>query len=309
MMFHPPMLYSGYVGFSIPFAFAIGALITRRHRRRLDPRDAPLRADRLDLPRHRHHARRALVLHRARLGRLLGLGPGRERVADAVARRHRVPALDDGAGEARDAEDLERVADRATFTLALLGTFLVRSGSSTRSTRSARRRSACQFLVFIGVVIVGSAALIVAPAATCARRRGSTRCSRARRSSCSTTWCWSALCLVIVWGTFFPLISEAITGTRRASGRRCSTADRAARARARAADRHRADARVAARSRRRRCGARSRSRSAVAAPPCSRCSRSRRRPRAHVADHVHLRRVRAGRRGAGVLARHPARRR
>ena len=30
MMFHPPMLYSGYVGFSIPFAFAIGALITRR---------------------------------------------------------------------------------------------------------------------------------------------------------------------------------------------------------------------------------------------------------------------------------------
>ena len=26
MMFHPPLLYSGYVGFSIPFAFAIGAL-------------------------------------------------------------------------------------------------------------------------------------------------------------------------------------------------------------------------------------------------------------------------------------------
>src|SRR5919198_273259 len=30
MMVHPPMLYTGYVGFSIPFAFAIGALITRR---------------------------------------------------------------------------------------------------------------------------------------------------------------------------------------------------------------------------------------------------------------------------------------
>ena len=29
MMIHPPMLYTGYVGFSIPFAFAIGALITR----------------------------------------------------------------------------------------------------------------------------------------------------------------------------------------------------------------------------------------------------------------------------------------
>src|SRR5215212_2839852 len=30
MMVHPPMLYTGYVGFSIPFAFAIGALVTRR---------------------------------------------------------------------------------------------------------------------------------------------------------------------------------------------------------------------------------------------------------------------------------------
>ena len=30
MAIHPPMLYSGYVFFSIPFAFAIGALISRR---------------------------------------------------------------------------------------------------------------------------------------------------------------------------------------------------------------------------------------------------------------------------------------
>ena len=30
MMFHPPMLYSGYVAWSIPFAFAVGALVTRK---------------------------------------------------------------------------------------------------------------------------------------------------------------------------------------------------------------------------------------------------------------------------------------
>jgi cytochrome c-type biogenesis protein CcmF len=30
MAFHPPMLYAGYVGFSVPFAFAIGALVTGR---------------------------------------------------------------------------------------------------------------------------------------------------------------------------------------------------------------------------------------------------------------------------------------
>ena len=36
--------------------------------------------------------------------------------------------------------------------------------------------------------------------------------SRARRSSCSTTSCCVGLCFVIFWGTFFPLISEAVTG-------------------------------------------------------------------------------------------------
>jgi cytochrome c-type biogenesis protein CcmF len=30
MMFHPPLLYSGYTLFTIPFAFAVGALVTRR---------------------------------------------------------------------------------------------------------------------------------------------------------------------------------------------------------------------------------------------------------------------------------------
>ncbi len=56
-------------------------------RRRMDPLHPPLRPDRLGLPRLRPPARRPLVLHRARLGRLLGLGPGRERGADAVADR------------------------------------------------------------------------------------------------------------------------------------------------------------------------------------------------------------------------------
>src|SRR5919201_214240 len=64
----------------------------------------PLRPRGLDLPGDGHPAWCPLVLHRARLGRLLGLGPGGERLADAVAHRHRVPPLDHGAGAARDAE-------------------------------------------------------------------------------------------------------------------------------------------------------------------------------------------------------------
>ncbi len=80
--------------------------------RELDPLDPALRARRLDAALGRHPARRPLVLLRARLGRLLGVGRGRERVADAVAGRHRLPALGHGPGEARDAAGLERVADR-----------------------------------------------------------------------------------------------------------------------------------------------------------------------------------------------------
>src|SRR3954464_9244144 len=94
-----------------------GAVRVRRGRaarpprgRRVDPFDAPVRARRLVPARRRDPARRALVLQRAGVGRLLGLGPGRERVADAVADRHRVPALGDDPGEARDAEGLERLA-------------------------------------------------------------------------------------------------------------------------------------------------------------------------------------------------------
>ena len=55
-------------------------------------------------------ARQLLGLLRARLGRLVVLGPGGERVVHALARRHRAPALGDRGGEARCAEELDHPA-------------------------------------------------------------------------------------------------------------------------------------------------------------------------------------------------------
>ena len=95
---------------TIPYAFGMAALITGH----LD--DSWLRAVRrwtmfswlfLSL---RPDARDDLGVRGARLGRLLGLGPGRERRPAAVVHRHRVPALGDGAGAARHAARLERHA-------------------------------------------------------------------------------------------------------------------------------------------------------------------------------------------------------
>ena len=101
----------------------------------------------------------------------------------------------------------------ATGILALLGTFLVRSGILNSIHAFGASTLGIPFLVLISVLVVGlGRARDLARAGACSPSTGSTRCSRARRSSCSTTWRWSGLCFVILWGTFFPLISEAFTG-------------------------------------------------------------------------------------------------
>ena len=108
MVIHPPALYIGFVGMTIPYAFGMAALITGH----LD--DSWLRAVRrwtmveLAVPVVRPDARHDLGVRGARVGRLLGLGPGRERGAAAVVHGHGVPALGHGAGAARHAAGLER---------------------------------------------------------------------------------------------------------------------------------------------------------------------------------------------------------
>jgi cytochrome c-type biogenesis protein CcmF len=99
-----------------------------------------------------------------------------------------------------------------TFVLSLLGTFLVRSGVLESIHAFGASTLGKPFLMFIAVVLFGSVALVIS-------RLDDLR-SQARLDSL-----WSresvfllnnlvlvALCFVIFWGTFFPLISEALTG-------------------------------------------------------------------------------------------------
>ena len=76
----------------------------------MDSPDAQVDHDCVDVSVRGDSARRALGLRGARLGRLLGMGSGRERVVLAVADGYGIPALGDDAGKARDDEGMERVA-------------------------------------------------------------------------------------------------------------------------------------------------------------------------------------------------------
>ena len=110
MAIHPPSLYTGLVAMTIPYAFGMAALITGHLDDCVAAGGAPLDDDRLAGAVVRPDARDAVGLRRARLGRLLGLGSGRERRPAALVHRHRLPALGDGAGAARDAAGVERHA-------------------------------------------------------------------------------------------------------------------------------------------------------------------------------------------------------
>src|SRR5580658_239113 len=62
---------------------------------------------RVDVPGDREHPRRALGLRGARMGRLLGMGPGRECRVPAAPDRERGRPLRDDSREARAAQGLE----------------------------------------------------------------------------------------------------------------------------------------------------------------------------------------------------------
>ncbi len=218
MMFHPPMLYTGYVGFSIPFAFAIGALVTRR-----------TNADWI-----RSTRRFALIAWTfLGFGILLGalwsyseLGWGGYWAWDPVENASLMPWLIGTAflhsimvQERRGMLKVWNVSlIIATFVLALLGTFLVRSGILDSIHAFGASTLGKPFLVFIALVLIGSVALVLS-------RRESLR-SEARLDSLASreavfllnNLVLVGLCFVIFWGTFFPLISEAVTGTEASVG-------------------------------------------------------------------------------------------
>ncbi|MGH2958580.1 MAG: heme lyase CcmF/NrfE family subunit [Solirubrobacterales bacterium] len=218
MMFHPPMLYTGYVGFSIPFAFAIGALITRR-------------VDASWIRSTRSFAMLAWTF--LSVGVILGarwsyteLGWGGYWGWDPVENAALLPWLTGTAflhsimvQERRGMLKVWNVSlITATFVLALLGTFLVRSGILDSIHAFGESTLAVPFLTFISIVIIGSTSLIVSrlPDLRSAHRLDSLFSREAM--FLLNNFLLVGLAAVVMWGTYFPLISEAVTGTKASVG-------------------------------------------------------------------------------------------
>jgi len=113
---HPPLLYMGYVGFSVAFAFAIAAMLGGKAGCCLDPLVATLDQYCLDVS-HLGHCRRQLVgLLRTGLGWLVVLGSGRKCFLHALAGRHRTDPLHGGDRETWPTKILDRTA-RSVYLL------------------------------------------------------------------------------------------------------------------------------------------------------------------------------------------------
>jgi cytochrome c-type biogenesis protein CcmF len=215
MMIHPPMLYSGYTMLTIPFAFAVAALITGR-----------TGAEWIGLT--RKFALAAWLC--LGVGIMLGarwsyteLGWGGYWAWDPVENAALMPWLLATAFlhsiMIQEKRGMLRIWNAslilATGCSAIVGTFLVRSGilSSIHAFVSDPTLNV-SFVALIAVMLAGSVALVV-------WRRPLLR-SEARLDSLFSreavflfqNMVLVALALVIFWITFFPLISEAITGTK-----------------------------------------------------------------------------------------------
>jgi cytochrome c-type biogenesis protein CcmF len=219
MLAHPPLLYLGYVGLTVPFAFAIGALLARK----LDERWLIA-------------TRRWTLFAWAALGigQLLGshwayveVGWGGYYAWDPVENAALMPWLAATAflhsvmiQEKRGMLKVWNVLlVILAFSLALFGTFLTRSGVVNSIHSFTESSIGPWFLGFIALTVAASLALVF-------WRLPQLRSPTKLESPVSREAAFLynnllllALCLAILWGVVYPMISEAVRGEAVVLGR------------------------------------------------------------------------------------------
>jgi cytochrome c-type biogenesis protein CcmF len=212
MMAHPPLLYLGYVGLTVPFAFAMAALASRR----TDERWIIA-------------TRRWTLASWTFLGVaiLLGAKWAYEEVGwggwyawDPVENAALMPWLVATAFlhsvMVQEKKNMLRVWNvvlvAGAFALSLFGTFLTRSGVINSIHSFTQSSIGAWFLAFIAVVIAASVTLILVRLPVL---RSPTRLESLVSREAAFLYnnlFLVALALTILWGVVFPLVSEAVRG-------------------------------------------------------------------------------------------------
>jgi len=218
MAFHPPILYIGYVGFTVPFMFGIAALVTGRFGEGWleDTRRATL-----------------FAWGFLTVGIILGawwsyevLGWGGFWAWDPVENASLLPWL---TGTAfihsvivQERRGMLRVWNLslviATFCLTILGTFLTRSGVIDSVHAFSKSDIGPWLLTFLFAIMATGIGLVFWRG-DALRSPGKIDSAVSRESAfLANNLLFSALAFVVLLGTVFPLIAEAVRGSRLSVG-------------------------------------------------------------------------------------------
>ncbi len=211
LIMHPPMLYAGYVGFAVPFAFAIAALLERR-----------IDAQWLRWTRPWTNAAWAFLT----LGIAIGswwayyeLGWGGWWFWDPVENASFMPWLAGAALLHSQAVTEKRgsfggwtlLLAITAFSLSLLGTFLVRSGVLTSVHAFAADPGRGLFvLIFLGIVIGGSLLLYALRAPDTESNAKPFTAGSRETLLLLNNLLLACACAMVLLGTLYPLLADAL---------------------------------------------------------------------------------------------------
>jgi cytochrome c-type biogenesis protein CcmF len=214
MIFHPPTLFLGYVGFTVPFAFAVAALITGR-----------LGDDWIKT------TRKWTIISWFFLtaGNLLGmewayveLGWGGYWAWDPVENASFMPWI---VGTAylhsvmiQEKRDMLKVWNIVlillTFLLTIFGTFITRSGLIASVHSFGESSLGWMFLIFLCAALITSVGLLIYRLSDLRSKNQLDSLLSRESSFLYNNLLFVGIAFTIFWGTLFPIISEAVRGVK-----------------------------------------------------------------------------------------------
>jgi cytochrome c-type biogenesis protein CcmF len=212
MVIHPPMLYLGYVGFSVPFAFALGALAMKY------PGDKWIHITRrwtmvtwglltLGIPLGAHWAYNVL-------------GWGGYWGWDPVENASLMPWLTGTAFLHSVMMQEKRGMLKTwnmwliftTFMLSIFGTFLTRSGVVNSVHAFAQSSIGTWFVAFLAIIFVACALLYWKNREHLKSEHQLESMISRESSFLFNNWLFLLICFTVLWGTLFPVLSEWVQG-------------------------------------------------------------------------------------------------